>query len=163
MATDLAAVHKELDLIQDVIKRQAANSFQVKTWMMSIVTAILAFKNEEIFSAGKTPHHQGIWISLILLLPIICFWFLDGFFLKTEKIYREIYQWVLRNRPLTDDYLYDLNTFTRKDYSKPGASDLNLEAEAKTVWDALFTTTLSLFYLVPFVLVIGLVLYNITK
>jgi len=75
MSIETAIIHKELDLIQDVVKRQATNSFQVKTWMMGIVTAILAFKNDEIFSAGKTPGHHGLWISLVLLLPIICFWY----------------------------------------------------------------------------------------
>jgi len=110
MPLDTVIIHKELDLIQDVVKRQAANSFQVKTWMMGIVTAILAFKNEEIFSAGKTPGHHGLWICLVLLLPIICFWYLDGFFLQTEKIYRELYKWVVLNRPAKTELLYDLNT-----------------------------------------------------
>ena len=42
--TDKDIIHKELDLIQDVIKRMAANSFQVKTWTMGIVTAVLALQ-----------------------------------------------------------------------------------------------------------------------
>lgn len=156
-----AQVHKELDLIQEVIKRQAANSFQVKTWTMSIVTAVLAFKNEEIFSSGKTSHHQGVWISLTLLLPITCFWLLDGFFLRTEKHYRAIYKWVVDNRKTTIDYLYDLNSFKRKDYTKTPPEDVDMEIDAGDLWDALYTKTLLLFYLVPFVVVLSLVIYNL--
>jgi len=153
--------HKEIDLIQDVIKRMAANSFQVKTWMMGIVTAILAFKNEEIFSAGKTAHHAGIWISLVLLLPIICFWFLDGFFLKTEKLYREVYRWVIANRELTVDHLYDLNIFKREDWTIPSKPEEDLLTKAGTVWGAMWSKTLMPFYAIPFVMVVALVAYNL--
>jgi len=152
--------HKEIDLIQDIVKRMAANSFQVKTWMMGIVTAILAFKNEEIFSAGKTPGHQGVWVSAVLLLPIICFWFLDGYFLKTERLYREVYKWVIANRPLTVDYLYDLNTFEREDWTNSAKPKVDLSKKAKTTWQAMRSRTLVPFYAIPFGLIVFLVVYN---
>lgn len=160
---DHTNLHKELDLIQDVINRMAANSFQVKTWTMGIVTAVLAFKNEEIFSAGKTHGHQGVWISLVLLLPIVCFWLLDGFFLKTEKLYREIYKWVVDNRKFTTDLEYDLNTYKRRINYDPAANvatENDLKEEAGTIWDALYTTTLPLFYLIPALIVVSLAAYN---
>lgn len=161
MPLETAIIHKELDLIQDVVKRQAANSFQVKTWMMGIVTAILAFKNEEIFSAGKTPGHHGLWISLVLLLPIICFWYLDAFFLQTEKIYRELYKWVVLNRPDKTELLYDLNTFDRKNYQKNGEPVEDLKAKAGSVLKIMFSITLRTFYLIPLILVLALVSYNL--
>ncbi|MFY9261342.1 MAG: hypothetical protein WAO71_12645 [Gallionella sp.] len=37
---------KHLDLIQDVIKRMASNSFQLKTWTITIVSAILAMSEK---------------------------------------------------------------------------------------------------------------------
>ncbi|WP_299590182.1 hypothetical protein [Mucilaginibacter sp.] len=157
---DKEIVPKELDLIQDVIKRMATNSFQVKTWMMSIVTAILAFKNTEVFSAGLTKDHHGVYICLVLLMPIICFWYLDGFFLRTEKLYRELYKWVIANRPKTDRYLYDLNTLKRENFVDTSQPDIDCQADAKTVWDAMKTKTLLPFYLVPFLLVVFLAAYN---
>ena len=163
--TDKDIIHKELDLIQDVIKRMAANSFQVKTWTMGIVTAVLAFKNEEVFSAGKTPSHAGIAITLVLLLPILCFWILDGFFLKTEKIYRNLYQWVITNRELAKDHLYDLQTFQRKDYSvslsQPPTVDLT--ASVGNTWKVMRTYTLKIFYVIPAAVVIALAIYNYLK
>jgi hypothetical protein len=155
------ARHKEMDMIQDVVKRMAANSFQVKTWMMGIVTAILAFKNEEIFSGGKNCGHTGLWISLVLIFPVVMFWYLDAFFLRTEKLYRELYKWVVLNRPLTDKYLYDLNTFDREDFVHPQNPILNLATKTGSVGSTMISKTLRWFYAIPLVFVIALAVYNL--
>ena len=158
-----AAIHKELDLIQDIIKRMAANSFQVKTWMMAIVTAILAFKHEEIFSGGTSCNHAGVWISLVLLFPVLMFWYLDAFFLRTERQYRRLYHWVVTNRPFTKAYLYDLNTFIREDFTaSPLPPAANLLVGIADIAGIMFSKTLRWFYAIPLVLVLTLILYNIT-
>jgi hypothetical protein len=56
--TDKDIIHKELDLIQDVIKRMAFNSFEVKKWLIGILTAIVVFKHEELLG-GSTEY---IWL-----------------------------------------------------------------------------------------------------
>lgn len=161
MDLETTVIHKELDLIQDVIKRQAANSFQVKTWTMGIVTAVLAFKNTEIFSAGIASKHQSLWTSLILLLPIICFWYLDAFFLQTERKYRELFKWVIANRAAHAEFLYDLNTFERKNYQATGEPVEDLAANVAGVRAVMWSVTLRTFYLIPLVLVLALSAYNL--
>jgi hypothetical protein len=156
-----ASRHKELDIIQDVVIRLAANSFQVKTWMMGIVTAILAFKNEEIFSAGKTVSNAGLWISLVLLFPVIMFWYLDAFFLRNERLYRELYKWVVINRPFSDKYLFDLNTFEREDFENGGTNKIDLVCKIENVGGTMLRKTLLWFYAIPLILIIALVLYNL--
>jgi len=155
------AKHKEMDMIQDVIKRMAANSFQVKTWMMGIVTAILAFKNEDIFSGGNGGNHAGLWISLVLLFPVVMFWYLDAFFLRTERLYRQVYQWVIVNRPITDKYLYDLNTFIREDFTTQQTQTVNLSSNIGSIGAIMISKTLRWFYAIPLVIIIALFVYNL--
>jgi hypothetical protein len=148
---DKEVIHKELDLIQDVIKRMASNSFEVKKWLIGILTAIVVFKHEELLGGNG----RIIWV---LLVPIICFWYLDAFFLRTEKLYRVMYHWVIRNRPRTSKYLYDLNTMVRE---FPEGTVENFIQEKNSVWRVAFSKTLWPFYAVPvfFIVVYAVIQY----
>lgn len=142
-------IHKELDLVQDVIKRMAANSFEVKKWLIGILSAIIVFKHEELMGGDK----YMVWL---LLLPVVSFWYLDAFFLSAEKLYREMYHWLVINRPTTTDYLYDLNTFTRQNN---GQTTNFAKPEHKPI-HVMFSKTLLPFYIVPFLFIVvyGLIL-----
>lgn len=70
-----------LPLIQGVINRMGNNSFLIKGWTVTLVAAIFAL------SAAGT-NQNFIFIALI---PIVVFWFLDSFYLKQERLYRELY------------------------------------------------------------------------
>lgn len=98
----LEVVHKEIDLIQSCISRMASNSFFLKGWMVSLIAVILA-----IFPK----RNNIIPLFTILIIIILSFWYLDAFFLWTEKKYRKLYEWVLEERKKgNDDKLYDLNS-----------------------------------------------------
>lgn len=98
-------LHKEIDLIQACINRMANNSFLLKGWCVSLILAVLALSKEQlIFSNG--------WFVFI---PIVLFWGLDTYFLRLERMYRKLYQWVIGNRPKGNvEYLYDLNAYRFK-------------------------------------------------
>lgn len=96
----LSILDKEVDLIQSCINRMSQNSFMVKGWMIGLVTLILTFRPKEI---------DQIVICIINFALIICLWYLDAFFLKTETLYRWKYNWVIANRLETDEYIYDLD------------------------------------------------------
>lgn len=149
-------LHKELDLIQEVIKRMASNSFQIKAWLIGILTAVIAFSKDSVL-VHLDNQASAFLINVFLLLPIICFWYLDAFFLKTEKLYREVYKWVIANRDLTDAYMYDLNTFKRK----VGEEEIDLTKSVGNTKKIMCSDTLLPFYIIPTVLVVGLLLYNI--
>ncbi len=157
LSTDI--IHKELDLIQDVIKRMAQNSFQVKAWLIAILSALVVVKSEALFAKADTDNSFSMQMNLFLFLPIFCFWYLDAFFLSTEKLYRELYRWAVINRPYTADYLYDLNTFTR---TVNGAEE-SLILPKNNIWKVAFSKTLWPFYLVPMVFVGGLLFYNLFR
>ena len=49
----------------------------------------------------------------ILLVVAACFWYLDAFFLKMERMYRWKYEWVIANRQNNDEFLFDLNPYNK--------------------------------------------------
>ena len=93
---------KEIEIIQDVIKRMAFNSFMIKGWAITLVVITLLLKGTE----------YQVWIAFI---PLLVFWFLDAYFLLQERLYRKLYEWVINNRLKTDEYLFDMNAYRFKD------------------------------------------------
>ncbi len=99
-------LHKEIDTIQSVISRIANNSFLLKGWLITLISVILAFSKDSIVINNIT------YLSLVLCLPVIIFWYMDAYFLQKEKCYRKLYDWVIANREKTNEHLYSLD-YTR--------------------------------------------------
>ncbi|MCK5722817.1 MAG: hypothetical protein KAI84_09790 [Gammaproteobacteria bacterium] len=93
---------KEIDIIQDFIKRMAFNSFMIKGWAITLVVITLLLKGTE----------YQVWLAFI---PLLVFWFLDAYFLWQERLYRKLYGWVVNNRLETSEYLFDMNAYRFKD------------------------------------------------
>ena len=72
---------KHLEFIQSVITRMNTNSFQMKGWMVAIVSAILALY-------ASTKNHYFV---LVGILPTLIFWFLDTYYLWQERKFRGLY------------------------------------------------------------------------
>lgn len=126
-------VVKHLEMTQTVINRLGRNSFLLKSWSMTIlVAAMVLITREEL---------QDSYYVLILFLPIIGFWTLDGYFLWQERLFRKVYDDI---REQTDtDFKMDLG----KHKGQPNSSWIS----------AIFSVTLIIFYLIEvlFVLAIG--------
>jgi hypothetical protein len=90
---------KHMDLIQDVVKRMASNSFQLKTWTIGIVSAILAM-------AGKD---EQIYLIPLAAVPILLFWGLDAYFLRLERLYRKLYDDVRKREEGMSNIDFSLN------------------------------------------------------
>ena len=71
------AIHKELDLIQAVVSRMAANSFQLKTWAIGLTGGILAIAKDGLF----TDSAENWYIPMLVLVILFAFWYLDAYFL----------------------------------------------------------------------------------
>jgi hypothetical protein len=99
---------KELEIIQGIINRMAYNSFIIKGWTITLVVATLLLKEDK-------------YNTFIAFIPIVVFWFLDAYFLRLERLYRRLYNWVKDNRLKTQDFLFDLNykRFEREEQSIP--------------------------------------------
>lgn len=72
---------KHLEIIEGVIERLSQNSFALKGWAMTLVVAICALS-----AAGSERR-----FIVVAIIPIIVFWFLDAFYLRRERKYRELY------------------------------------------------------------------------
>jgi hypothetical protein len=74
---------KRLDHLQGIIQRLAGNSFLIKGWTVTLVTAILGF-------ALKDPDKTAP-LAYMAFAPIILFWGLDGYYLAIERLIRHLY------------------------------------------------------------------------
>ncbi len=131
---------KEIDLIQCCITRMGQNSFNIKGWTIAFIVAVIALMPEEI---------NSIAICLLLIAPTVLFWALDAFYLRTEKLYRWKYEWVIKNRQRSNDFCYDLNPYNEAMW----LLGENGTPKAKpTITRIMFTKTLLPFYL-PVILI----------
>jgi len=129
---------KEIEIIQDIIKRMAFNSFMIKGWAITLVVVALLFRGTE-------------YKVLIAFIPLLVFWFLDAYFLWQERMYRKLYDWVINNRLKTDDYLFNMNAYRFKD-------------QVKSKLRIMFSTTLCWFYgSIAFLIIIYVLILLITK
>lgn len=84
LLTDAQAKH--IDIIQDVIKRLAHDSFVVRGWSVTLVTAIFALlPTQEVHPAA----------FLLAIIPAYIFWYLDASYLRLERLFRALYQDVI--------------------------------------------------------------------
>ena len=131
-------LHKEIDLIQGCINRKAQNSFLIKGWTVTLFAVILALLPEKVEQTNK------IFLGIVMLAISLMFWYLDSFFLTTEKNYRKMYSWILQERPKGNRLLlYELNF---KEYeSKANLIGTSMRKVA-------FSDTLKYFYGIPTVI-----------
>lgn len=72
---------KHLEFIQSTITRMNQNSFQIKGWMITLVSALLA-----LYASSE----KVVYI-LIAIVPTIMFCFLDAYYLQQERRFRGVY------------------------------------------------------------------------
>ncbi|WP_187846311.1 hypothetical protein [Helicobacter pylori] len=90
---------EELKILQGVINRMAQNSLECKKWTLALAVGVLSLKIEAISNS------YGLCVLGVLLL---CFWFLDAYYLTQERSFREQYQWLIENRLKTDERLFEV-------------------------------------------------------
>lgn len=101
--SDAGAVLAHLQMIQDVIKRMAHCSFQLKQWSIIIFSANLSI----IISIGYAsflPSELACFAVFLVATPFMVFWAMDAFYLRQERAYRKLYD-LIRAREKTD---YDM-------------------------------------------------------
>ncbi len=124
-----------LQMIQGVISRMAGNSFLIKGWSVTLVSALFAL------AAGGA---NRLFVYLAYF-PSITFWALDAYFLRQERLFRKLYDFV---RELPDSKI---------DYSM---STKSLESLVDSQFRVAWSSTLRLFHgtIVGTVVVVMLVL-----
>jgi len=130
---------KEIDIVQDIIKRMAFNSFMIKGWAITLVVVALLLKGAK---------HQ----VLIAFIPLLVFWFLDAYFLWQERMYRKLYDWVISNRLKIDEHLFDMNAYRFKD-------------KVQSRFRIMFSITLGWFYgsIAVLIAIYAVILFNLPR
>lgn len=112
---------KHLDFLQLVITRMNVNSFFLKGWAVTLVSALFAFAAKD----------ANIKYVLITYISTPLFWFLDGYYLSQERQYRSLYN-VVKDKT-EEEIDFDLNA---RPYNK-----------GRNMWlQSVFSPTLYLFY-----------------
>ncbi|WP_231192887.1 hypothetical protein [Helicobacter pylori] len=90
---------EDLKILQGVINRMAQNSLECKKWTLALAVGVLSLKIDAI------SHLYGLCVLGVLL---ICFYLLDAYYLTQEGLFREQYQWLVKNRLKTDERLFEV-------------------------------------------------------
>lgn len=96
---------KHLEFLQNVITRMNSNSFLIKGWTVTIVSALFAL-------ASKDANINYVLVSYIAI-PI--FWILDGFYISQERQYRDFYTEVATKAENEIDFNMDASKFDKGD------------------------------------------------
>lgn len=139
-------LEKEIDLIQNCITRMSQNSFNVKGWLIALLVATIALLPETI---------NIVVLCFIVVGIALIFWYLDGFFLKIETLYRWKYNWVISNRLQSNKFFYDLNPHNNNMWLLNNGKKPKNEPN---VFRKMFTKTLWPFYL-PIIIVALIIVF----
>jgi len=138
-------LHKELDLIQAVVTRLAQNSFLIKGWSITLVSIVLALGKDNLLNTVQRP-----WLVGLVLVIWVAFWYLDAYFLRQERLFRQLYKHVVAHPDDPARLRYNLNV---------GPFVTNVESETRTM----FSITLRLFYGIPAGLLLGVWVYFLIR
>jgi hypothetical protein len=102
--TDIETFTKHLELIQSAISRLSGHSFSIKQWCLTIVTIIVS-----VLTLTKD-NYVDVHLNSVLLIGVIaltfCFWFLDSFYLLSERKLRKLYEDSIKKRKTKKKLIY---------------------------------------------------------
>lgn len=124
-----------LEMLQSIVTRMAANSFNLKSWTVTLVAGILALSSNK----------ANTGYLFITFIPIIGFWFLDTYYLQLERRYRALFDFIRINE------LAEIN-FNLNPKDIQNESDKSLQ-----YFSCFFSKSECLFYL-PLGVIVGVVM-----
>ena len=92
---------KYLEFIQAIISRMSNNSFMLKGWCITLISALFALAAKDT---------DPLYV-LVAYIPIPAFWLLDGYYLSLERQYRELYKKAIICDPNSIDFSLDAREF----------------------------------------------------
>lgn len=94
---------KHLEFIQNIITRMNSNSFMLKAWTITLVSALFAL-------AANDSNMDYVLVSYIAI-PV--FWILDGFYISQERQYRDLYADVAKKNQNEIDFSLDASDYNK--------------------------------------------------
>ena len=126
---------KHLEFIQAIINRMNSNSFTIKGWAITIVSALLA-----LYANSS----NAIYV-FTAIIPTILFWLLDSYYLQQERKFRGLYNDIVNCKKNIECFSMPINEYKEGTY---------------TLWSAFKSKTISWLYGLTsaLLLVLGLIL-----
>ena len=93
---------KHLEMTQAVITRMAGNSFLLKGWSVTLVSALFAL-------AARDSNPLFLFVAYV---PCVSFWALDAYFLRQERLYRALYNEITRKAESEINFSMDATPFS---------------------------------------------------
>jgi len=95
---------RHLELIQAAISRMANNSFLIKGWCITLVSALLGL-------AAKDSNKKFI---IVVFFPAFMFWLLDAYYLRQERLFRKKYNDIRKSAAELTDFSMDVSTVEKR-------------------------------------------------
>ena len=124
-----------ISLLQENINRMASNSANCKTWLITILAALLAVQ------ASLSELRGLVWIALI---PTVLFYFLDSYYLGLERRFIKIEERFINEKRTGHDTTQMHYDFKTK----------SIMSDCKATFYAMGSTSTWLFYLTIIAIVI---------
>ncbi|MCV3397631.1 hypothetical protein [Campylobacter sp. RKI_CA19_01116] len=90
----LKILTEEVKNLQEIIKRMATNSLEIKKWTVALVISTLILKFE---------------YKYIAFIPLIAFWILDSYYLRQERLFRKKYEEIIATRMYSDENFFNVD------------------------------------------------------
>ena len=90
-----------LEMIQAVITRMAGNSFLLKGWSVTLISALFALAASD----------SNLMFVYLAYFPAFTFWMLDAYFLRQERLFRKLYDHVTHLSASEVDYSMNTSPF----------------------------------------------------
>ena len=136
-----------IEMLQDNIERMAGNSANCKTWMVTIVSALIAL---------QCSIDDLNWWILLGILPIVLFWYLDVYYLHLQRGMRNLETDFLNMLRDKDFEKYEIKLFNFEPYmiKQKDLTEEQIRQGLVATNDRWFTTSVFLFYGMSFVSVV---------
>lgn len=140
---------KALEMIQGIINRLASNSFALKAIVATVIAAAITIE--------KLGTNTSLIVkNSLMIIFVFIFWYLDSFYLKLEREYRNLYNYTLNQKIVNVDgsnknnkELIDYDTVLKLyDFNLSKAEFKNSEFNKEiTTWKVMWSTTEWVYYL----------------
>lgn len=93
---------EHLDYIQNVINRMSHNSFLIKGWTITFISLLFIL----------AVNGSSYLLLILSLLPLVCFWGLDAYYLRQERLFRKLYD-AVRQEKINDSFSMNVRQFNK--------------------------------------------------
>ena len=95
-----------LQMIQGVVDRMGGNLFYLKGWAVTLLAALFAISTSNAQLIGK-------WSPALIVVLLLLFWVLDGYFLSLERCFRDLYDKVRKMNEEDIDFSMNIGEFIK--------------------------------------------------